>query len=64
MAGHFSNIVSIDEEIKHCARREREERNFAIAANGAAARAAHLALAKRYADRARSLKEYGNLLPN
>ncbi|WP_454884933.1 hypothetical protein [Sphingomonas oryzagri] len=63
MAGLFSNIVSINEEIEHCARREAEERRLAAAAKDITARDAHLGLAERYADRAWSLSERGDSAP-
>ena len=55
MAGLFSNIVSIDDEVERCRIRERKERERASEAVDASARSAHLALAERYAERARSL---------
>lgn len=60
MAGLFSNITSIDGEIEHCRRREREEREAADRSQDISARDAHLALAERYAEKAWSLAEAGN----
>jgi hypothetical protein len=64
MAGLSSNIVSIDDEVERCRIREREERERASEAADAGARSAHLALAERYAERARSLSMSGDRTSN
>jgi hypothetical protein len=63
MAGLFSNIVSVDDEVERCRIREREERERASEAADASARSAHLALAQCYAERAKSLSLSGNRTP-
>lgn len=57
MAGLFSNMVSVEDEITHCRRRETEERRAADQSTDVSAREAHLDLAGRYAARASQLAE-------
>ncbi len=49
---------TIEAEIRYWLRREREERDAASAAKDKSAREAHLALAKRYAERAHIMGEH------
>jgi len=63
MAGLFSNMISVEDEIRRCLQREAEEREAAAKAADACARDAHAALAERYADRASMLAERSDHAP-